>query len=131
MVDGRIFLRRSKLNHPFIPYTYETDSEDPKLKGEIKENRDVFIYPLSVDGGYVILSGCIPKIFMPLGTATDDDLSERTYECACQFGREIARTHPDDIEFVDDTGGAVEINIETLGKLRSRKDISNILQDNP
>jgi hypothetical protein len=121
---GKVFLRKDDRNLSFVPYIIATNR--PELFAP-RELGDVVIQPMAVDSGYAIglserdsclamhlVLGTVPQA--TIGGNLRKDLTSRTHQLAKEYARDVARTAPGNFEFVDETGGPVEIRPYSFGK---------------
>jgi len=116
---NRIILTRTPGEHwEPAPYTFYTDREDLILRNEIGK---VIVLPCGRDVDFIYGIACKDDfgIGFHLGTASSHDLTERVYEGCVEHGKNVARSMPTPFEFVDETGGARELNILSLGARNS------------
>lgn len=115
----KLYLRRtSESEHPSSPYVLTAESKKRTMLDSYGNN--IYVMPLLVSGGFVIGIGRDNQISAPLAAASRESpcpntsLSQVVYNVAVMFGEMIASTHPERLEFVDQTGGPKSLDFKIL-----------------
>jgi hypothetical protein len=113
-VYGRIFLRVGVERSPAIPYKLETDREDYVPRGELGSVmihppvKSHWVYGVSADGmaGLTSLVGIAHH---------EKELTQKVYDDCVEYGKTVARSLPDNFEFIDEVKDPVKIHMPCLG----------------
>ena len=115
MGNGKITLRRSETNHPAAPYEVVAEGIDRTLRGEIG---DVYILEHQKASGEEIYAwGISPEGVVAVSsligfTQNHGSLTSEVYNSSVKYAVNLARTIPEDTEFVNEVETPVEIDFE-------------------